>query len=293
MGEAPDSAQETFYQSLLKHSHPSFPISNAIYTREHPSFPSILQAYIRNLRFNTSETPKPFLILTALHESHVQAAVVCAKKHGFHVKIRSGGHDYEGTSYVSDVPFFILDMCNLRSIDIDIENETAWVQTGATLGELFYRIAEKSRTHGFPAGVCPTVGVGGHFIGAGYGNLMRKYGLSVDNITDAKVVDVDGRILDKESMGEDLFWAIRGGGAGFAVVLAYKINLVRVPEVVTVFRVERTLEESATDIVYQWQNVAHKIDEDLFIRLVLDVVKNGKSGENDKGHIYCPVSRRF
>jgi hypothetical protein len=195
------------------------------------------------------------------------------------MKIRSGGHDYEGTSYVSDVPFFILDMCNLRSIDVDIENETAWVQTGATLGEVFYSIAEKSSTHGFPAGVCPTVGVGGHLIGAGYGNLMRKYGLSVDNITDAILVDAEGRILDRKSMGEDLFWAIRGGGASFGVVVSYKLNLVRVAEVVTVFRVERTLEENATDIVYQWQHVAHKINEDLFIRLLLDVVKESPSGE--------------
>ncbi|KAJ6894824.1 hypothetical protein NC652_028543 [Populus alba x Populus x berolinensis] len=250
MAAAPELSYEKFYLSLLSNSDPSYPISKAIYNPDNPSYPSILQAYIRNLRFNTSTTPKPLFILTALHESHVQAAVFCAKKHGLQMK----------------VPFFILDMCNLRSIDVDIENETAWVQTGATLGEVFYSIAEKSSTHGFPAGVCPTVGVGGHLIGGGYGNLMRKYGLSVDNITDAILVDAEGRILDRKSMGEDLFWAIRGGGASFG-------------EVVTVFRVERTLEENATDIVYQWQHVAHKIDEDLFIRLLLDVVKDSPSGE--------------
>ncbi|XP_050221383.1 berberine bridge enzyme-like 8 [Mercurialis annua] len=281
MGEAPNPSQETFLQSLLNHSNPCHPIANnAIYTPQHPSYSSVLQAYIRNLRFNTSKTPKPLFILTAMHESHVQAAVLSAKTHGLQMKIRSGGHDYEGSSYVSsDVPFFILDMCNLRSIDIDIENETAWVQTGATLGELFYRIAEKSETHGFPAGVCPTVGVGGHLIGAGYGNLMRKYGLSVDNVIDAKIVNVDGTILDRKSMGEDLFWAIRGSGASFGVVLAYKINLVRVPRVVTVFRVERTIEQNVTDIVYQWQHAAPEIDEDLFIRLVIDVIRNDGTRE--------------
>ncbi|KAJ6887355.1 hypothetical protein NC651_027633 [Populus alba x Populus x berolinensis] len=248
MAAAPELSYETFYLSLLSHSDPSYPISKAIYNPDNPSYSSILQAYIRNLRFNTSTTPKPLFILTALHESHVQAAVFCAKKHGLQMKVRSGGHDYEGTSYVSDVPFFILDMCNLRSIDVDIENETAWVQTGSTLGEVFYSIAEKSSTHGFPAGVCPTVGVGGHLIGGGYGNLMRKYGLSVDNITDAILVDAEGRILDRKSMGEDLFWAIRGGGASFGVVVSYKLNLVRVAEVVTVFRVGRTLEENATEL---------------------------------------------
>ncbi|KAL5577857.1 hypothetical protein UlMin_019556 [Ulmus minor] len=271
---ASSSVIEDFIRSLHNNSHPSHPIIEAIYTPQNSKYSSVLQSYIRNLRFNTPSTRKPFLIITPLHESHVQAAIISARKHDLQMKIRSGGHDYEGLSYVSDVPFFILDMCNLRSIEIDIETETAWVQSGATLGELYYRIAEKSKIHGFPAGVCPTVGVGGHFSGGGYGNMMRKYGLSVDNIVDAQIIDVHGRILDRKLMGEDLFWAIRGGGgASFGVVLAYKINLVRIPEKVTVFRVEKTLEENATNIVYRWQQVAHNLDRDLFIRLYLDVVK--------------------
>ncbi|GMI93069.1 hypothetical protein like AT1G30700 [Hibiscus trionum] len=271
---------QTFIQCLLDNSLDSHPISSAIYTPQSPSYSSVLESYIRNLRFNESSTPKPFLILTPLHQSHIQAAVTCGKTHGVRMKIRSGGHDYEGFSYVSTLPFFLLDMFNLRSIHVDIENETAWVQTGATLGEVFYRIAEKSNTHGFPAGVCPTVGVGGHVSGAGYGNMMRKYGVSADNVLDAVVVDANGRVLDRQSMGEDLFWAIRGGGgASFAVIVAYKIKLVRVPERVTVFQVEKTLEEDATDIVDQWQHVAYNLPEELFIRLMLDVVKSRESGE--------------
>ncbi|KAI9185821.1 hypothetical protein LWI28_011028 [Acer negundo] len=200
----------------------------------------------------------------------------CAQRHGLEMKIRSGGHDYEGLSYISKsnkVPFFLLDMFKLRYIDVDLESESAWVQAGATLGEVYYEISERSRIHGFPAGVCPTVGVGGHLSGGGYGNMMRKYGLSVDNIIDAKVVDVNGIILDRKSMGEDMFWAIRGGGGGasFGVVIAYRIKLVQVPETVTIFRVEKTLEENATESVYAWQEIAHKLHEDLFIRLILEV----------------------
>ncbi|KAM4088216.1 hypothetical protein ACB094_07G054000 [Castanea mollissima] len=274
------SASESFIHCLLNHSQPSHPISAAIYTPNNGSFSSVLQAYIRNLRFNTTTTRKPFLIVTALHDSHIQAAIVCAQTHNLQMKIRSGGHDYGGVSYVAEVPFFVLDMFNLRSIDIDVEGETAWVQAGATLGEVYYRIYEKSNTHGFPAGVCPTVGVGGHFSGGGYGNMMRKYGLSVDNIIDAQLVDVKGRLLNRKSMGEDLFWAIRGGGgASFGVVVSYKIKLVRVPEIVTVFNVAKTLEQNAIDIVSKWQHVADKLDENLFIRLILYVV-SGTNKEN-------------
>nr|GFD60002.1 reticuline oxidase-like protein [Tanacetum cinerariifolium] len=80
----------------------------------------------------------------------------------------------------------------------------------------------------------PTVAVGGHCSGAGYGNMIRKYGLTVDLIQDAELIDVNGRLLDRKSMGEDLFWAITGGGgASFGVVLSFTFKLVQVPPQVT------------------------------------------------------------
>ena len=276
---AANSAHNNFLHCLVSHSEPYHPITSAIFTSNNALFSSVLNDYVRNLRFNTSTTRKPFLIVTALHVSHIQASIICAQKYNLQMKIRSGGHDYDGLSYVAEVPFFILDMFKLRTIEVDIHTETAWVQAGATVGEVFYKIANKSKIHAFPAGICPTVGIGGHLSGGSYGNLMRKYGLSVDNIVDAQMVDVQGRLLDRKSMGEDLFWAITGGGgSSFGVVLAYKIKLVRVPETVTVFRVERTLEQNATDIVYKWQHVAPAIDNDLFIRLILDVVNGTENG---------------
>lgn len=271
---------ESLLQSLKDHNSSSTPISSLVYTQDNPSYSTVLKSHIRNLRFITPTTPKPLLIVTPFHASHIQGVVKWARRHRLQMKIRSGGHDYEGLSYVSNTPFFVLDMFNLRSVDVSLEEETAWVQTGATLGEMLYSIAKKSRVHGFPAGVCPTVGVGGHISGAGYGNMMRKYGLTSDNVIDAEIVDANGRVLNRESMGEDLFWAIRGGGgASFGVILSYKIKLVRVPEVVTVFRVSRTMEEGAIDVVLQWQDVASTIDDNLFLRLTMDVLKKGNEGE--------------
>ncbi|KAJ7957274.1 Reticuline oxidase-like protein [Quillaja saponaria] len=274
-----DSVNDNFVQCLTNQTKDK--VSNIVFSQTNASFTSVLQAYIRNARFNTSTIPKPSIIVTPLHESHVQATVICAKQIGIQIKIRSGGHDYEGISYISDIPFIILDMFNLRNITVDIESQTAWVQAGATLGELYYKIWEKSKVHGFPAGVGPTVGVGGHLSGAGYGNMLRKFGLSVDHVIDAQIVDVNGKILDKASMGDDLFWAIKGGGgASFGVVLSYKINLVQVPETVTVFGVQRFLEDNATDVVYQWQHVAPTIDDRLFMRMLLQpVTSKVKKGE--------------
>ncbi|KAF3621385.1 putative pentatricopeptide repeat-containing protein, mitochondrial-like [Capsicum annuum] len=99
--------------------------------------------------------------------------------------------------------------------------------------------------------------------------MLCKFGLTVDNVLDARLVDVNGRILDRKSMGEDVFWAIKGGGgASFGVILGFKIQLVRVPQIVTYFRVERFLDQNATDAIVQWQNVANKIDNHLFMRLL-------------------------
>ncbi|AES64861.1 putative tetrahydroberberine oxidase [Medicago truncatula] len=270
---APTESLYTTFLHCLTQNNTDPTISNIVFSQTNTSFSIVLKNYIRNARFNTTSTTKPLLIVTPKQPSHVQSTVICAKQVNIQIKIRSGGHDYEGISYVNQSPFIILDMFNLRTINVDIKNEVAYVQGGATLGEVYYRIYEKSKVHGFPAGVCPTVGVGGHFSGGGYGTMLRKYGLSVDNIIDAEIVDVKGRLLNRKSMGEDLFWAILGGGgASFGVVLSYTVKLVAVPETVTVFRIEKTLEQNATDLVVQWQQVAPTTDNRLFMRLLLQPI---------------------
>ncbi|KAK8504526.1 hypothetical protein V6N12_017805 [Hibiscus sabdariffa] len=197
-------------------------------------------SHVQNRRFLTPQTPKPVVIVEPTSVSHVQVTVFCARDNGVQIRIRSGGHDYEGLSYRSNVTFVILDMFNLRSIKVDVGKEVTHVQAGT----------------------------GGRFSGGGYRTLMRKYGFSVDNILDAQVVDVNGNILTRATMGEDLFWAIRGGGgASFAVIVEWKIKLVRIQEKVTVFDLPFSLEQGATDVAFKWQQVAPKLHEDLFIRL--------------------------
>ncbi|ONK65759.1 uncharacterized protein A4U43_C06F650 [Asparagus officinalis] len=146
------------------------------------------------------------------------------------MRVRSGGHDYEGLSYSSTLgPFILLDLFNLRSIGIDVTSNTAWVQSGATLGELYHAISEKAGPNvAFPAGVCPTVGIGGHLSGGVLGTLVMAFRLAADQVT-----------------------------------------LVQVPPNVMVFSASRTLNQGATKLVTKWQNVAYDLDGRLFIRIVL------------------------
>ncbi|TXG48892.1 hypothetical protein EZV62_024767 [Acer yangbiense] len=262
------SIQNNFIKCLSINSHVSIP-STTIFTPNNSSFTTILDSRAENLRLTEPSVPKPVLLFTPLKESHVQAAVICSKKLGINIRFRSGGHDFEGLSYVSFIekPFVVIDLANLRSISVDIKKETAWVQVGATFGEVYYSIAEKSKVHGFPAGFCPSVGVGGLITGGGYGSMLRKYGLAADNVVDALIVDANGRLLNRKSMGEDLFWAIRGGGGGsFAAILSWKIKLVAVPETVTVFTVTRNQD---TKLLYRWQQVVDKLDDNLQIRVLM------------------------
>ncbi|KAL3533581.1 hypothetical protein ACH5RR_007102 [Cinchona calisaya] len=212
--------------------------------------------------------------------SKIQAAIYCGKKYGIQIRVRSGGHDYEGLSYISSIPFVIVDLRNLIKISVDTKKHIAWVQAGASLGELYHKIAEKSRTLAFVAVTCPTVGVGGHISGGGYGMMSRKFGMAVDHVIDAKIIDVNGRILDRESMGEDLFWAIRGGGgASFGIIIEWKINLLTVPENVTVFNLTKTLDQNATQLLHKWQYIADKINRNLLIRPTVTMINSLENGK--------------
>ncbi|XP_047952486.1 cannabidiolic acid synthase-like [Salvia hispanica] len=264
-----------FLECLSEYPDNHAPISHLVYTKANSSYTSILQAAIWNLRFTTESTPKPHVIIAPDHESQIPPIIRCAKQTGLEIRTRSGGHDMEGLSYRSQVPFVVIDLFNLGEVTVDAEAKTAWLGAGATLGALYYHISQKSLLLGFPAGFCPTVGSGGHFSGGGDGTMVRKYGMAADNIIDARIVDARGKILDRESMGEDLFWAIRGGGgASFGVIVAWKVLLVDVPETVTVFQVSKTLEQNATELVQKWQSVAPYTDKDLFVGILLNRIDN-------------------
>ncbi|XP_059281426.1 berberine bridge enzyme-like 18 [Lycium ferocissimum] len=262
------SSRDDFLECLSHQIKNSSSISQFIYTLENSSYSTILKSYEGNPRISLDV--KPFVIFTPFDESQIQIVVHCSKIHALQIRIRSGGHDYEGLSFVSDTPFVIVDLRNLRKISIDTINKTAWIQAGANLGELYHSIATKSRTLSFVAGSCPTVGVGGHFSGGGYSMMSRKYGIAADYIIDAKIIDVKGRILDRNSMGEDLFWAIRGGGGtSFGIIVSWKVKLLDVPDKVTAFNVTLSLEQNATQLIYKWQHIAHKVDNNLLIRIFI------------------------
>lgn len=229
----------------------------------------LLNFSIQNLRFSGSNLPKPTVIVFPETKQQLAKTVICARQSSLEIRVRCGGHSYEGTSSVAmdGRPFVVIDMTRLDHVSVDINSNSAWVESGATLGQTYYAIAEASSVHGFSAGSCPTVGIGGHISGGGFGLLSRKYGLAADNVLDAILVTANGELLDRQTMGEDVFWAIRGGGGGvWGIVYAWKIQLSTVPKAVTSFIVSRpgTMKQ-VMDLVNKWQHVAPKLHDDFYL----------------------------
>ncbi|XAR50784.1 Tetrahydrocannabinolic acid synthase [Bertholletia excelsa] len=147
---ASNSTYGNFLQCFYSQTRLSKSNSTLIFTKMSPLYTSVLQFSAQNLIFVGNSMLKPEVVVMPSHKSHIQASIIRARKTQMMVRVRSGGHDYEGLSYVShQLPFVIIDIANLWSIKIDLKSETAWVESGATLGQLYYKIAEESRVHGF------------------------------------------------------------------------------------------------------------------------------------------------
>ena len=172
---------------------------------------------------------RPAVIIRVKDVDDVSRVVSLARETGLELAIRSGGHSIAGHS-VSDGGI-VLDLSNMKDLEIDVEGKTAWAETGLTAGELTIALNKHGLAVGF--GDTGSVGIGGLTLGGGVGYLVRKYGLSIDNLLAAEVVTADGQILRVDTENHpDLFWAIRGGGGNFGVATRFHFQLHEVDTIV-------------------------------------------------------------
>lgn len=171
----------------------------------------------------------PAVIIRVKDRDDVVRVVNLARETGLDLAVRSGGHSLVGFSVTEGG--IVLDLSNMKGLEIDVPSRTAWAQTGLTAGEFTAAAAAHGLAVGF--GDTGSVGIGGITLGGGVGYLVRKYGLTIDSLLAAEVVTADGQIrhVDEENH-PDLFWAIRGGGGNFGVVTRFKFRLHEVPSVV-------------------------------------------------------------
>jgi FAD/FMN-containing dehydrogenase len=166
--------------------------------------------------------PRPALIVRPAEDADVAAAVAFARDRGLPLAVRSGGHSGAGHGTVDDG--LVVDLRDLHGIEVDAGTRTAWVEAGATAGEVTAATAAHGLVVGF--GDTGSVGVGGITLGGGVGYLSRSHGLTVDNLLAADVVLADGRVVRADAdQHPDLFWALRGGGGNVGVVTRFRFRL--------------------------------------------------------------------
>jgi FAD/FMN-containing dehydrogenase len=179
--------------------------------------------------FYRSFDRRPAVIVRPVDEIEVSYLVSLARENELELAVRSGGHSLAGHS-VSEGGI-VLDLSSLRALEIDAAGRTAWAQTGLTAAD--YTVA--AGKHGLATGFGDTgsVGIGGLTLGGGVGFLVRKHGLTIDDLLAAELVTAEGELASVDADTDpDLFWAIRGGGGNFGVATRFRFRLHEVDTVV-------------------------------------------------------------
>ncbi len=165
---------------------------------------------------------RPAFIIRARNAADVSRVVALAREDGLELAVRSGGHSIAGHG-VTDGGI-VLDLSNMKALEFDVARRTAWAETGLTAGEYTTAAGALGLATGF--GDAGSVGIGGITLGGGIGYLVRKYGLTIDDVLAADVVTANGQLLRVDATTHpELFWAIRGGGGNFGVVTRFQFRL--------------------------------------------------------------------
>lgn len=210
-------------------------------------------------------TGRPAVVVRPRGPDDVATALDHAVRHDLAVSVRSGGHGALGNA--TNVDGMVVDLTHLDHVQVlDTDSRIVRIGAGATWGQ----VADRLDPHGWAitAGDTRGVGVGGLTLGGGVGWLVRRHGLAIDNLVGARVVTADGRFrqvsADRES---ELFWALRGGGGNFGVVVDLDFVAQDVPTVhfgTVTFRID-----DPADLLRRWRDAMRAAPEELSTQLAL------------------------
>ncbi|GAA1802499.1 FAD-binding oxidoreductase [Agromyces neolithicus] len=209
--------------------------------------------------WNGAVDRRPRLIARCSGTADVAAAVRFARDHDLEIAVRGGGHNVGGTAACDDG--IVIDLSAMRATSVDPAGRSARVQGGALWGDVDH--ATQAYGLATTGGIVSHTGVGGLTLGGGIGWLMRKYGLSVDNLLAAEVVTAEGGVV-RASADEhpDLFWALRGGGGNFGVVTSFLFALHPVGPTVMAGPVFWAADD-ATDVLRFYRDVIAEAPDEL------------------------------
>jgi len=198
-------------------------VDGEVIDARHPRYDDVRRVFFT--RFDR----RPAIIVRAAGASDVARVVTLARETGTELAVRSGGHSRAG--HGSSDGGIVLDLSAMNTVEIEADGRAAWAQTGVKAGDYTKTAGDRGLATGL--GDTASVGLGGITLSGGIGFLVRKHGLTIDDVLAAEVVTADGRILDvDEDAYPDLFWALRGGGGNFGVVTRLRLRLHEINQVV-------------------------------------------------------------
>ena len=172
--------------------------------------------------WNHAIDKRPALIVRAASTEDVARTVCFARSEGRPIALRGGAHSVAGFSTCDDG--IVIDLARLNEVQVDVESRRA-LAGGGTTWKAFDAATQR---HGLATtgGLVSSTGIGGFTLGGGIGHLVRKYGLTCDNLISVELVTADGSVVQaSESKNSELFWALRGGGGNFGVVTKFELAL--------------------------------------------------------------------
>lgn len=220
---------------------------------------------VSNYYSSKDSFPKAIVYCQNVHD--VQNAVKWARCQNVSIRIRSGGHSHEGFSTGTDA--LLIDVSEMKGIKLDKVHNIATVQPGITGGELYSALFKEGMTQ--VGGTCADVGISGLVLSGGLGPLARIHGLACDNVLSLEMVDAKGDIIlvGPDNEYKDLFWALRGGGAGnFGVVTSVELKIYPVKKV-TWFNIGWDWNQPVDKVIAGWQEFFLKGDKRWFSHLDL------------------------
>ncbi|CAM6096807.1 unnamed protein product [Calypogeia fissa] len=181
--------------------------------------------------------PAEFVFATSVEQ--VQNAVKCAVTLNIGISPRSGGHSYEDYSLGGRDGVLVVDLGGMKSFSYDSKSKTTIVGPGFRVAQLKLALWNAGKVT-VPSGTCPSIGVGGHALGGGWGFVARKFGIMADNILEAQVVINNGSVvMASAEQNSDLFRALKGAGANsFGIVTEFKFQAYDVSKPVTYFNIQ-------------------------------------------------------
>ncbi|KAI1373389.1 Glucooligosaccharide oxidase [Hypoxylon crocopeplum] len=215
-------------------------------------------------RYNLDIPVEPVAVTRPDTAQDVSDFIKCAVANNVKVQPKSGGHSYANFGVGGQDGELVIDLVNMQQFSMDTNTWQATIGGGTKLSDVTNRLHDNGK-RAIAHGTCPGVGIGGHATIGGLGPSSRMWGSCLDHVIEVEVVTADGTVQRaSETENSDLFFALKGAGAGFGVITEFVMKTHPEPGDVVQYSFSLSLGKHADliSVFQQWQDLVSDPDLD-------------------------------